>query len=233
MSDPDDAVPPRDEPPTAAAISGPVEALLLMADEPMPLDVLADAVGAPSAVVEECLAGLVDFYDRTGRGFELRRVAGGWRYYTRTEHADLISRWVVSGQSSRLSQAALETLAVIAYLQPISRSRVSAVRGVNVDGVVRTLLARDLITEVGHDEETGAVHLGTTAYFLERLGLATVEDLPPIAPLLPDASQLEEELSALAMTLPGAAGVHDSEPAAPARDNGDAGRPALQPDDEE
>ncbi|HEX2857843.1 MAG TPA: SMC-Scp complex subunit ScpB [Propionibacteriaceae bacterium] len=215
-------------------ISGAVEALLLMANEPMAVEVLADAVGAPSPVVEQCLSDLVDFYDRTARGFELRRVAGGWRYYTRPEHADLIGRWVVSGQSSRLSQAALETLAVIAYLQPISRSRVSAVRGVNVDGVVRTLLARDLIAEVGHDEETGAVHLGTTDYFLERLGLARLEDLPPIAPLLPDAAQLEEELSALATTLPEAAGVHDSEARAGSGDNGPtAERPAEQRDREE
>ena len=216
------------------AISGPVEALLLMADEPMPVEVLAEAVDAPASVVERCLADLVDLYDRTGRGFELRRVAGGWRYYTRPEHSDLIGRWVVSGQSSRLSQAALETLAVIAYLQPISRSRVSAVRGVNVDGVVRTLLARDLVTEVGHDEETGAVHLGTTGYFLERLGLAGLEDLPPIAPLLPDAALLEEELAALATSLPEAGGVPDSEPSPRAGDNGGtAGRSAGERDDEE
>ena len=236
MSEPDEA--PGDASgdgrPTPESISGPVEALLLMADEPMSVEVLADAVGAPVPVVERCLSDLAGFYDSTRRGFELRPVAGGWRYYTRAEHADLIGHWVVSGQSSRLSQAALETLAVIAYLQPISRSRVSAVRGVNVDGVVRTLLARDLIAEVGHDEETGAVHLGTTAYFLERLGLAALEDLPPIAPLLPDAAQLEEELSALARTLPEAAGVPDSEPPASAGDNGrTAGGPGAQHDDEE
>ncbi len=223
MSEPA-AVPPRDaasdRAPTPDDIGGAVEALLLMADEPMPVDDLAEAVGAPSAVVEECLRQLAGFYESSGRGFELRQVAGGWRYYTRPEHGDLIARWVVSGRSSRLSQAALETLAVIAYLQPISRSRVSAVRGVNVDGVVRTLLARDLIAEVGHDEETGAVHLGTTTYFLERLGVARLDDLPPIAPLLPDAEQLEQELSALAAALPEAGRPGDSEPSAPTGDNG-------------
>lgn len=189
---------PEEPTPGPADIAPALEALLLMADDPMPVATLAEAVGAPVDVVAEAIETLRDFYTSSGRGFELREVAGGWRYYTRAEHADLIAAWIVSGQSSRLSQAALETLAVIAYTQPISRSRVSAVRGVNVDGVVRTLLARDLVTEVGHDDETGAVLLGTTDHFLERLGLARLDDLPPIAPLLPDAAELEEELAGLA-----------------------------------
>ena len=117
------------------------------------------------------------------------------------EHAEAISAWVVSGQSNKLSQAALETLSVIAYLQPISRARVSAVRGVNVDGVVRTLLARGLITENGNDDQTGAMVFSTTDYFLERMGLGGINQLPPLAPHLPDASALEEELSQLAVTV--------------------------------
>jgi len=124
--------------------AGAVEALLLMATEPVPASDLAEAVDAPVAEVEECLAELTEFYDETGRGFELRRVGAGWRYYTREEHADVIGRWLLEGQRGTLSQAALETLAVVAYLQPISRGRVSAVRGVNVDGVIRTLATRDL-----------------------------------------------------------------------------------------
>ena len=198
-----------------ASLSGPLEALLLMAEEPMSAATLAEALDVPLAPVEECLAQLVDFYDNTGRGFELREIAGGWRYYTRPEHHDLIARWVVSGQQSRLSQAALETLSVIAYLQPISRQRVSAVRGVSVDGVVKTLLARDLITEAGTDEETGAVLFATTAHFLERLGVAGLDDLPPLAPLLPDAADLEAELSQLAAV------VHES----PEADGGSATEP--------
>ena len=130
---------------------------------------------------------------------QLRQVAGGWRYGTRPAQAELISRWVIEGQQNRLTQASLETLAVIAYSQPVSRSRVSAVRGVNVDGVVRTLLARGLVTESGHDDSTGAGLLSTTDYFLERLGLAAVSDLPPIAPHLPEAADLAAELAALAI----------------------------------
>ncbi len=175
-----------------------LEALLIMADTPVPATDLAAACGVPVPAVERAIGKLVDFYDSADRGFELRQVAGGWRYYTAADQADLVGRWVVQGQSSRLSRAAVETLAVIAYLQPVARSRVSGVRGVSVDAVVRTLLARDLIGEVGQDERTGAVLLGTTDRFLEALGLASLDDLPPIAPLLPDASVLERELADLA-----------------------------------
>ena len=182
---------------TAAEIAPQLEALLLMAEEPVPTAVLAEAVGAPVPVVEEALADLTDFYASTGRGFGLRAVGGGWRYATRPEYHELLSRWVVEGQVNRLTQAGLETLAVIAYLQPVSRARVSAVRGVNVDSAVRTLLARDLITEEGQDDQTGAALLRTTEYFLERIGLASLDDLPPIAPRLPEAAALEAELAAL------------------------------------
>ncbi len=176
-----------------------LEALLLLATEPLPVIALAEAIDQPTDVVQQHLESLAEFYDQTGRGFQLRQVAGGWQFATRPEQADLISRWVVEGQQNRLTQASLETLAVIAYMQPVSRSRVSAVRGVNVDGVVRTLLARGLITETSHDETTGAGLLSTTDYFLERLGLASIDDLPPIAPHLPEAADLEAELAALAI----------------------------------
>jgi len=181
-----------------ANVAGGLEALLLLAAEPVSDFELARAVGVPESVVSETLAELVAFYDETGRGFELRQVAGGWRYYTREEHADLITRYVTEGQQSKLSQAALETLAVVAYTQPISRGRVSAVRGVNVDGVMRTLVARGLIEEAGHDPESGALLFATTSYFLERMGLQSLDDLPPLAPQLPEVEELEAELNQLA-----------------------------------
>ena len=183
-------------------VSGAVEALLLLAAEPMSVTELAQAVGVPEPLVAETLAELVAFYDETGRGFELRELGGGWRYYTREEHADLVSRYVLEGQQAKLSQAALETLAVIAYSQPISRGRVSAVRGVNVDGVIRTLLARGLIEEAGHDRDSGAVVFATTSYFLERMGLRSLDELPPLAPNLPAVEELEAELGQLAEPRP-------------------------------
>jgi segregation and condensation protein B len=179
-------------------LRGALEALLLIADEPVNETSLAAALRVPTDEVRQGLDDLVAFYAETGRGFELRRVAGGWRYYTRQEYADLIGAYVLEGQTAKLSQAALETLAVIAYLQPVSRSRVSAVRGVNVDGVVRTLLARDLITETG-SEESGATLFRTTDYFLERMGLQSLDELPELAPYLPEATELEEELGQLAV----------------------------------
>lgn len=197
---------------SAGTLQPQLEALLLLATEPLPAIVLAEAVRAPQPLVEQALAELAEFYDRTGRGFQLRQIAGGWQFATRREQAELISRWVIEGQQNRLTQASLETLAVIAYLQPVARSRVSAVRGVNVDGVVRTLLARDLVTESAHDQTTGAGLLSTTDYFLTRLGLASLDDLPPIAPFLPEASDLAAELAALAI-IPETA-------AAPSQDNG-------------
>src|SRR6476620_5423976 len=175
----------------SANVAGALEALLLLAAEPVTEFELAQAVGVPESVVAETLAELVAFYEETGRGFELRQVAGGWRYYTREEHADLITRYVTEGQQSKLSQAALETLAVVAYTQPISRGRVSAVRGVNVDGVIRTLLARGLVEEVGSEHETGAILYGTSAYFLERLGLRSLDELPELAPYLPELDTLD------------------------------------------
>jgi segregation and condensation protein B len=195
-------------------VAGSLEALLLLATEPVTEFELAQAVGVPESVVAETLAELVAFYDETGRGFELRQVGGGWRYYTREEYAELITRYVVEGQQSKLSQAALETLAVVAYTQPISRGRVSAVRGVNVDAVMRTLLARGLIEEVGHDQESGAVLFATTTYFLERMGLTSLQDLPPLAPQLPEVEELEAELGQLAEAAANSANL-DSGPEPP------------------
>ncbi|MDR2620007.1 MAG: SMC-Scp complex subunit ScpB [Propionibacteriaceae bacterium] len=189
-----------------SSLESQLEAVLLLADEPLEVARLSEAVAAPPGDVSAALAALADFYDTTGRGFCLREVAGGWRYYTRPEHAEMLSRWVVEGRQNVLSQAGLETLAVIAYTQPTTRARIGAVRGVNVDSAVRTLLARGLIAETGNDSDTGAGLLTTTTYFLERLGLNSLDDLPPAAPLLPDASALEAELAALTgqSTLPDA-----------------------------
>lgn len=185
---------------TDTTITAPLEALLLMATEPMGAAQLAQAVDVPTPVVWEALEELAAFYDETGRGFQLRQVGDGWRLYTRPEHHELIAAWVLEGQQSRLSQAALETLAVVAYLQPISRSRVGSVRGVNVDGVMRTLATRGLIEEAGHSEETGAMLWRTSPLFLEKMGYTTLDQLPPIAPHLPEASLLEAELAGLAET---------------------------------
>lgn len=195
----------RFQAPAPEALRGQIEALLMMATEPMPLEALADATRASDDAVAQALEELTEFYEETGRGFQLVNIAGGWRYATRPEHDEVIKTWIVEGQQNKLTQASLETLAVIAYMQPVSRSRVSAVRGVNVDGVVRTLIARGLVVQEGNDEQTGASMLSTTDYFLERLGLASLTDLPPIAPLLPDANLLEQELAGLAEHNPEAA----------------------------
>ena len=220
---------PLEPAPTAAEISGALEALLLLAEQPRRSDELAAAVGAPEPVVREALAELVAFYDETGRGFELRQVGEGWRYYTREEHAELIAAAVLEGQQSRLSQAALETLAVIAYTQPVSRGRVSAVRGVNVDGVMRTLLARGLIAEAGADADSGAVVFVTTSYFLERMGLRSLDDLPALAPHLPEAEMLEAELSQLAAATAADASPRPTAAAA----SSVAEQPHLRPDHDE
>lgn len=187
---------------TVSSLEPALEVLLLMATEPSSVGLLAEAAQAPTPLVEEALRSLVDYYETAERGFWLRNVAGGWQFSSRPEHYELISRWVKEGQQNRLSDPALETLAVIAYLQPVSRSRISAIRGVNVDSVVRTLLARELITEDGLDEKTGASTLRTTDYFLTRLGLNSLDDLPELAPYLPEAGELEAELSALVEVKP-------------------------------
>lgn len=172
-------------------LSAALEAVLLVVDEPVAASRLAAVVGAPADDVVRTLGALAAAYAEQGRGFDLREVAGGWRFYTRAECAEVVERFVLDGQQARLTQAALETLAVVAYRQPVSRGRVAAVRGVNVDGVVRTLLARGLVEEAGHDPESGATLYRTTAYFLERLGLRDLSELPDLAPLLPEAEDVE------------------------------------------
>jgi segregation and condensation protein B len=163
-----------------------LEAILLVVDEPVPEVVLAQVLERPREEVARTLAGLAVSYDAQGRGFDLRKVAGGWRFYTRESCAPLVERFVRDGQEVRLTQAALETLAVVAYRQPVSRSRVSAVRGVNCDAVMRTLTLRGLVEEAGTEHETGAILYRTTSYFLERLGLDTLDALPELAPFLPE-----------------------------------------------
>src|SRR5689334_4515592 len=175
-----------------------LEALLMVADQPLDVPTLASAAGHPAGEVEEALAALAAEYDDQGRGFELRNVAGGWRYYTREEFAPVVEAFVLEGQQARLTQAALETLAVVAYKQPVSRARVSAIRGVNVDGVMRTLLTRGLVEEAGQDGEHGAMLYRTSSYFLERIGITSLDDLPELAPYLPDMDDLEDELAAVA-----------------------------------
>jgi segregation and condensation protein B len=169
-----------------------LEAVLMVADQPLDQVTLASAVGYPVEEVAAALSDLAAEYSAQGRGFDLRNVAGGWRYYTREEYAPAVEKFVLDGQQARLTQAALETLAVVAYKQPVSRARVSAVRGVNVDGVMRTLLARGLVEECGHDEETGALLYRTTSYFLERIGVTSIEELPELAPFLPEMGDLDE-----------------------------------------
>jgi segregation and condensation protein B len=204
---PDDLLPgprrPGEDVPAAAAgpeaAAGPglrasLEAILLVADEPVAEVVLAQVLERPREEIRAALTGLAAAYTAEDRGFDLREIAGGWRYYTREDCASVVERFVSDGQEIRLTQAALETLSVVAYRQPVSRARVSAVRGVNCDGVMRTLVLRGLVAESGTDTETGAVLFGTTSYFLERLGLARLEDLPDLAPFLPDDLGDEEEL---------------------------------------
>ncbi len=169
-----------------------LEAVLLVADQPLDHLTLASAVGYPAEEVLAALAGLAQEYAEQGRGFDLRNVAGGWRFYTREELAPVVERFVLDGQQARLTQAALETLAVVAYLQPVSRGRVSAVRGVTVDGVIRTLVSRGLVEEAGQDPESTATLYRTTGYFLERIGVASLAELPELAPFLPDLDQLHQ-----------------------------------------
>jgi len=175
-----------------------LEAVLMVADQPLDAVALASAVGYPVEEVVAELQLLAEEYDEQDRGFELRNVAGGWRYYTREQYAAVVEAFVLEGQQARLTQAALETLAVVAYKQPVSRARVSAIRGVNVDGVMRTLVTRGLVEECGQDESTGAHLYRTTSYFLERIGVQSLDELPELAPFLPDLADLDDDLESVA-----------------------------------
>lgn len=187
-----------------------IEAVLMVLDQPATATELAAGLNLTVAVVEQLLAELQREYSgytvkapdtdvasdagfsSSPRGFELRNIAGGWRIYSRTDFADVVGRFVLEGQTARLTQAALETLAVIAYRQPVSRARVSAIRGVNVDSVVRTLAQRGLIEDSGTDPESGAILYRTTSYFLERMGIGSVAELPQLSPHLPGLEGIEE-----------------------------------------
>jgi segregation and condensation protein B len=169
-----------------------LEALLLVVDSPVSAETLASATDQPAHRVSETLADLAGRFSERDSGFDLRETGGGWRLYTRARFAPYVERLLLDGARSKLTRAALETLAVVAYRQPVTRARVSAVRGVNVDAVMRTLVARGLITEAGADPDTGATTFATTELFLERLGLASLTDLPDIAPLLPDVDVIDD-----------------------------------------
>ncbi|MHA7221041.1 SMC-Scp complex subunit ScpB [Arthrobacter sp. RHLT1-20] len=214
--------PAADAAPEAAADAGPdvgslpggaraaLEAVLMVIDQPATATELAAGLNLTVDVVEQLLAELqreyggytvnapdvddasLNGFSSTPRGFELRSIAGGWRIYSRAEFADIVGGFVLEGQTARLTQAALETLAVIAYRQPVSRARVSAIRGVNVDSVVRTLTQRGLIEDSGTDPESGAILYRTTSYFLERMGIGSVAELPQLSPHLPGLEGIEE-----------------------------------------
>ncbi|SCG77337.1 SMC-Scp complex subunit ScpB [Micromonospora humi] len=169
-----------------AELRGALEAILLVVDQPVSELVLAEVLEQAPERVGAMLDDIAAGYTAAGHGFELRRAAGGWRLYTRPEYAGHVERFVLDGQSVRLTQAALETLAVVAYRQPVTRSRISAIRGVNCDGVLRTLVGRGLVEECGTEADSGAFLYRTTTLFLEKLGLNSVDDLPPLAPFLPD-----------------------------------------------
>lgn len=175
-----------------ATLDAALEALLLVVDVPAGEELLADTVEQPVARIRSALDRLATAYAEGNRGIDLRRAGDGWRFYTRETYAPFIERYLLDGQRAKLTRAALETLAVIAYRQPVTRSRVSAVRGVNVDGVIRTLVARGLIEEAGTESETGGTFYCTTELFLERIGLSSLKDLPALAPLLPEVDAIDD-----------------------------------------
>jgi len=178
---------------TDAALEAALEALLLVVDAPTEDDALAAALDQPVARVRAALLGLAQRYAADGRGIDLRRVGEGWRFYTRDTYAPYVERLLLDGQRAKLTRAALETLAVVAYRQPVTRARVSAIRGVGVDGVMRTLLTRGLVHEVGTDPDSGGGLYATTPLFLERLGLTGLDELPELAPLLPETTTMLDE----------------------------------------
>src|ERR1700751_4414617 len=174
-----------------------LEGLLLVLDTPATAEALAAATAQPVYRITAKLQQMADELPERDSGIDLRKTSEGWRMYTRARFAPYVEKLLLDGARSKLTRAALETLAVVAYRQPVTRARVSAVRGVNVDAVMRTLLARGLITEAGVDEATGAVTFATTELFLERLGLTSLTDLPDIAPLLPDVDTIEDLMDSL------------------------------------
>ncbi|GAA1694075.1 hypothetical protein GCM10009830_47350 [Glycomyces endophyticus] len=180
--------------PEGADLGAVLEAILMIAEEPLSEEFLSAVLERPRSQVRETLGRLSAEYTGDGRGFDLRRQAGGWRFYTRADYARYVERFVTDGASARLTKAALETLAVVAYRQPVTRGRISAIRGVNCDGVMRTLLARGLVEECGTDPDSTATLYRTTTLFLEKIGLDSVDQLPELAPFLPDdVTDIEED----------------------------------------
>ena len=169
-----------------------LEALLLIVDSPVSAETLGSVTEQPVHRISEILQRMADRLTAGDSGIDLREAGGGWRMYTRARFAPYVERLLMDGARSKLTRAALETLAVVAYRQPVTRARVSAVRGVNCDAVIRTLVARGLITEAGTDSDSAAVTFATTELFLERLGLSSLTDLPDIAPLLPDVDVIDD-----------------------------------------
>ena len=178
-------------------LQGALEAILMVVEEPVSTGILAQITEVSIEEIEANLNRMRQEYQERGHGFELRNVAGGWRFYSSSSQAAYVERFVVDGQPAHLSQAALETLAVIAYRQPVSRARISAIRGVNVEAVMKTLVTRGLVEESGVEYETGSTLYSTTNYFLQRLGLNSVSELPALAPFLPDLEALDEVIATL------------------------------------
>lgn len=174
------------------ALEAALESLLLVVDSPASEELLSETVDQPIGRVTVALRTMALRFTERSSGIDLRRVGEGWRFYTRDTYAPFVEKLLLDGQRSKLTRAALESLAVIAYRQPVTRARVSAVRGVNVDGVIRTLVVRGLIEESGADSETGGILYVTTELFLERLGLSSLTDLPAIAPLLPEVDTIDD-----------------------------------------
>ena len=172
-----------------------IEAILMVVDEPVTELTLAQVLESTVDEIELAMANLSQSYE--DRGFALKKIGGGWRFYSHPDLASVVERFVLDGQQSRLTQAALETLSVVAYRQPVSRARISAIRGVNVEAVMKTLITRGLVEESGLEHETGAILYRTTSFFLERLGLNSLEDLPALAPYLPNLEALDEILDSL------------------------------------
>ena len=187
-----------------------IEAIILVSQEPVPVELVAQLVEIPAVKVDEICGGLQQAYEDAGHGFQLAKVAGGWRFQTHPDVAPYVERFILDGQRARLSGAALETLAIIAYKQPISRLQIASIRGVDPDAVLRTLHGRGYIAPVARDNGPGqAVLWGTTELFLEKLGINSVEDLPPIASFVPDASLVEALEKTLRIEADGSTEVDD------------------------
>lgn len=181
--------------PKISALRAAVESVMLVLDDPAPISDISRAVGASEEDTRAVIDEWRDELDQRGSGIELRHVGGGWRLYTRAEHAPAVEAFLLDGAQTKLSRAALETLAVVAYRQPVTRSQVAAVRGVNCDGVMRTLALRGLVKEVGEAQTSGAHLYATTELFLETMGLSDVSELPDLAPLLPDVEAIDEAIA--------------------------------------